>query len=149
MSTLGKGVTFPAQIESLYPSLDFVLSRAGECGVDGARRRDIELAMEELLVNIFDYAYPESPGEVSIRCGKTSSMNGMAFTIEIADGGVPFDILSVSEPDLEAGIEDRPIGRLGVFVVKKLMSSVSYRHENGLNIVTLEISLDKPRPSFV
>lgn len=149
MSTPGQGVAFPALIESLYPSLEFVLSCAGDCGVDETRRHDIELAMEEILVNIYDYAYPESPGEVSITCGRTAGKKGNIFTIEIADGGVPFDILSVSEPDLDADIEERPIGRLGVFVVKKLMDGVHYRHEKGLNIVTIEISLDKPRPSFV
>lgn len=149
MSTPEQGVTFPAKIDSLYPSLAFVVSRAGECGIGEERCRDIELALEEILVNIYDYAYPESPGEVSISCGRTADENGNAFTIEIADGGVPFDILSVSEPDLDADVEDRPIGRLGVFVVKKLMDGVRYRHEKGLNIVTLEISLDKPRPSFI
>lgn len=149
MPTPGKGATFPAQIESLYPFLEFVLSCAGDCGVDEARRRDIELVMEEILVNIFDYAYPDRPGEVSIRCGTTAAGKGNAFVIEIADRGVPFDILSVSEPDLDAGIEERPVGRLGVFMVKKLMDGVRYRHEDGQNIVTLEIRLDAPRPSLL
>jgi serine/threonine-protein kinase RsbW len=137
-------MTSPARIESLYPSLDFVLSFADRCGIDGVSRRNLELSLEEVLVNIYHYAYPDHPGDVSIHCSRTKGDDSDFLAIEIADQGIPFDILSVPKSDISAGIENRPIGRLGIYFVRQLMDDVRYRHEKGQNIVTLKVSLKHP-----
>jgi serine/threonine-protein kinase RsbW len=145
MSVFEESVTFPARMESLYPSLKFVLSNAERGGIDDARRGKIEIAMEEILVNIYSYAYPNQPGDVSIRCVRTEGEPGDVFSVEISDQGIPFDVLSVSPPDLSAGVEERSIGRLGVYFVKKFMDSVQYKHEEGRNILTITMNIE-PRP---
>jgi serine/threonine-protein kinase RsbW len=147
MNIFEESVTFPARMEYLYPSLEFVLSSAERGGIDDARRGKIEIAVEELLVNIYRYAYPDHPGEVLIRCGCAAEDRGDVFAIEISDRGIPFDILSVPQPDLSAGVEDRAIGRLGIYFVKNLMDSVRYRYEDGQNILTIKMNIVPQRES--
>lgn len=132
-------------MESLYPSLGFVLSCAERAGIDDTRRGKIEIAIEEILVNIFSYAYPGDPGEVIVTCCCNSGDQGIVFTVEVSDRGIPFDILSVPQPDLSASVEDRSIGRLGIYFVKKLMDSVHYRHEEGRNILTITMNVKPQR----
>jgi serine/threonine-protein kinase RsbW len=141
MSILQESRTFPARMESLYPSLGFVLSCAERAGIDDARRGKIEIALEEILVNIFSYAYPDCPGDVSIHCRCSAGDPGDVFSVEISDQGIPFDILSVPQPDLSASVEDRAIGRLGIYFVKQLMDSVRYRYEEGRNILTVAMNV--------
>ncbi len=129
-------ITLPAKLESLYTLMDFVSSCAREQGFADERISEIELAMEEVLVNIFNYAYKESglDGNVKITC---RSADARSLVIEIVDSGVPFDILSVHEPDLTAEIDQRPIGGLGIFFVKRFMDDIKYRREAEKNILTL------------
>lgn len=131
-------ITLPAKLDSLYESMNFVSSCAREQGFNNERISEIELALEEVLVNIFNYAYKESglDGNVEITC---KLADAQSFIVEIADSGVPFDILAVREPDLTAEIDTRPIGGLGVFFVKRLMDGVHYRREAGKNILTLMV----------
>jgi anti-sigma regulatory factor (Ser/Thr protein kinase) len=105
-------------------------------GVGRKRLSEIELAMEEILVNIFNYAYPERQGEVEITCGFD---DGGGLQVEVSDQGIPFNILSRGDPDLQGGVAERAIGGLGVFFVKQLIPAVRYRREGGLNILTLPI----------
>ena len=131
-------ITFPAKLGSLYESMSFVSSCARELGFSNERISEIELALEEILVNIFNYAYKECDldGNVEITC---KLADAQSFVIEIADSGVPFDILAVCEPDLTAEIDKRPIGGLGIFFVKRLMDDVQYRRDAGKNILTFII----------
>lgn len=131
-------ITLPAKLDSLYESMNFVSSCAREQGFSNERISEIELALEEVLVNIFNYAYKESglDGNVEITC---KLADAQSFVIEIADSGMPFDILSVHEPDLTAEIDKRPIGGLGVFFVKRLMDDVQYRRDAEKNILTLMV----------
>ncbi len=85
------------------------------------------------FVNICSYAYPEGSGEVELACGA----DGDAFVLEIADRGSPFDALSLPEPDSTPDIMDREIGGLGVHFIRKLSDSVSYRREDGQNILRM------------
>lgn len=131
-------ITLPANLDSLYKSMDFVSSCAREEGFSSERVSEIELALEEILVNIFNYAYKESglDGTVEITC---KLANTKSFVIEITDSGIPFNILSVREPDTTAQIDERPIGGLGVFFVKQLMDDIQYRREAEKNILTLVV----------
>jgi anti-sigma regulatory factor (Ser/Thr protein kinase) len=88
------------------------------------------LALEELVVNIFNHG---AGGEVSLRivCG-----NGKVEA-EVVDSGPAFDPLAVGDPDVQAGIDERPFGGLGVFLVKNLMDRVHYRRSEGHNHVYL------------
>lgn len=105
-------------------------------GLGQERLQEIELAMEELLVNIFNYAYPDRLGEVEVACRLADDGR---LLVEVADQGVPYNILSREDPDLKAGIEERNIGGLGVFFVKQFIRDIRYQREGGRNILTLTI----------
>ncbi len=129
---------FPARMESLYPSLDSVISCAESQGVAPGRIGDIRLSLEELLVNVFNYAYEKDDpaAEVEIACGTSASGD---FVIEVADRGRPFDILAREAPLLDLEIGDRQVGGLGIHLVKQLMDEVGYERQGGRNKVTLKI----------
>jgi serine/threonine-protein kinase RsbW len=124
-------------MDSLHPLLAFVSSCATNHGLGQERLQEIELAMEEILVNIFHYAYPDRLGEVEVACRIADDGR---LLVEVADQGVPYNILSRDDPDLNVGIEERKIGGLGVFFVKQFIRDISYRREDGRNILTLAIS---------
>jgi len=103
-------------------------------GFDSRRLSEIELCVEEVLVNIFNYAYPGEPGEVEISCH--SAPEG-TLTIRIVDSGIPFNILSSDDPDISLSIDERHIGGLGIYFVKQLMDRVEYHRENNKNVLSL------------
>ena len=131
-------IVLPAKLESLYDFMGFVSSRAREQGFSNERIGEIELALEEILVNISKYAYKDSglDGEIEITCKIADEEN---FIIEITNSGMPFDIFSSREPDIDADIYKRQICGLGIFFVKRLMDDVQYRREEGKNKLTLVI----------
>lgn len=129
-------IKLPAQIEYLQTFIDFVATCSQEQGFEKKRIHEIELATEEALVNIFNYAYIEKNGEGEIICKVDDNER---FIIEIVDTGVPFNVLSVEAPDITADISERRIGGLGVFLIKKFMDAVQYRHEGNKNILSLII----------
>lgn len=123
-------------MDSLHPLLAFVRSFAMQQGLGEERLQEIDLVMEEILVNIFNYAYPDRLGEVEVACRLDDDER---LLVEVADQGVPYNILSREDPDLNAGIEERNIGGLGVFFVKQFVRDIRYRREGGRNILTLPI----------
>lgn len=125
-------------MDSLYDLMAFATSHAREQGFSVERIREIELAVEEILVNIIKYAYEgcDDRGSIEISC---KPEGGRSLVIEIADSGTPFDITSVPDPDVNADINDRQIGGLGIYFVKQLMDEVRYRREDGRNKLTLTI----------
>ena len=93
----------------------------------------VELVVEELCVNVVNHG-----GDGSHRIEVALASTPEALTLDIVDDGVPFDPLTEAPPpDLESDVEDRPIGGLGVFFVKKMMDEVSYRHDGERNHVTM------------
>lgn len=94
----------------------------------------LHLVVEEIVVNIVNYAYPKDiDGEVIIDIVSDDTEISLAFT----DRGTPFNPLEKEDPDTTLGAEDRPIGGLGIFLVKQTMDNVDYRYENGCNIFTI------------
>ena len=94
----------------------------------------VHLALEELVLNVMDYGYDDKFQDIEIHVTSDSD----AITIEIVDSGRPFDPLSEApEPDLEAAVEERRIGGLGVHLVKTLMDRMDYRRENEQNRLTI------------
>jgi serine/threonine-protein kinase RsbW len=125
-------ITIPARLEYLPKCIDFISSYAGEQGFSGKRLNEIELAAEEAVVNIFNYAYKASRGEVKITC----KVDETKFIIEIADTGVPFNVLSIADPDIKSNIMERREGGLGIFLIKKFVDDIQYRREDDVNKLT-------------
>ena len=134
-------IVVPAHLPSLQKSIAFVSSCAKAAGFDSKRIREIELCVEEVLVNIFNYAYPGDGGQVTIACRRGADGN---LVVRIQDEGIPFNILSASDPDITANIDERQIGGLGIFFVRQLMDGVEYRREANRNILTLSVKPPAP-----
>ena len=114
---------------------DFIRRQAQEAGFDAATVNKILLAAEEILVNVIRYAYPGGTGDLTIACTFTGGNNEL--TIDIADSGMEFNPLLAAPPDTSLPVEERPIGGLGIFIVRKIMDEVRYRRENGRNVLTM------------
>jgi serine phosphatase RsbU (regulator of sigma subunit)/anti-sigma regulatory factor (Ser/Thr protein kinase) len=124
---------FQAKLSNLEKMFDFIRAGAGHQGFSAEQVNKIQLACEEALVNVINYAYPGKEGDLEIRV--ENKPNGM--DIILSDSGIAFDPLSLPDPDITAPMEKRRIGGLGIFMMKKIMDSVAYRRENGRNILTM------------
>ena len=108
---------------------------AAEAGFDGDRLGQVNLVMEELFMNVARYAYP-SGAQGMVEVSYSVPQPGL-LAVEIADRGEAFDPLSREEPDLTASLEDRPIGGLGIFLVRSMTSGLCYRRDGGLAVPVL------------
>lgn len=107
-----------------------------ELGLSPAIVTSINLALEEAIANVIMYAYP-APEKNLIHLFAAVENNELIFLL--TDKGVPFDpTTDAKAPDLTASVEDRPIGGLGIMLVKKIMNEVSYQRINGENQLTLK-----------
>ncbi|MCR4590237.1 MAG: ATP-binding protein [Lachnospiraceae bacterium] len=95
----------------------------------------IDVAVEEIFVNIANYAYNEEGGDAEIEASVSGDPKVIKITFK--DSGMPYDPLKKEDPDVTLGIEDRQIGGLGIFMVKKSMDNVEYEHKDGKNILTI------------
>jgi len=125
-----KELTIEAVTENLDTVLDFINSALEEGGCPLKLQTRINIAVEELFVNIAHYAYKNETGKTTIRVAV-----GAEVTIEFEDEGVPYNPLEKEDPDIRAS--DREIGGMGIFMVKQIMGSVEYRHERGRNILVI------------
>jgi serine/threonine-protein kinase RsbW len=132
-------LALPAKLENLGGWVKSISDCAESQGFDRKRISGIELAGEEAFVNICNYSYPGKPGDVEAIFG----LDGNRFIIEIIDTGIPFNIASLPDPDITADADDRKIGGLGIFLIKKMVDEVRYRRENNRNILSLIIEKDK------
>jgi len=123
-----------ADLKQLPYFLGFAHDCADEMGFEKSSIMQIELALEEVIVNIINYAYPEKTGKIALSCQK----NDDTLIMQIVDSGVQFDMMAASDPDLDVSLEDRKIGGLGVFFVKQLMDTVVYERCGDKNILTLK-----------
>jgi anti-sigma regulatory factor (Ser/Thr protein kinase) len=126
-------IRLPAVLDNLEKMIRFVTECAGKQGYSAAELRRIELAAEEVLVNICRYAYPGKRGDIEIKCrtGKGASI------IEIIDTGIPFDCSNETRPDVDAKLCDRKLGGLGIYLMHKMVDEVTYRRDGNRNILTL------------
>lgn len=98
----------------------------------------IKLILEEVILNALNYGHPDKATNVSLKMKD----HDQSISIEIVDDGLAFNPLKEAPvPDTDAPLEDRPIGGLGVYMVKTLVSDISYEWADGKNV--LKISVDK------
>lgn len=96
---------------------------------------EVTLALEEIFTNIVKYAYDDDAGHlIHVIIGQKGKD---ALVIRFEDDGQPFDPTQARDPDLDLPVEERPVGKLGVFIVKKIMDSMAYERVEGKNILTL------------
>lgn len=124
-----------AELDNVLSFADTILEEL-RCSVKA--QMQIDIAIEEIFVNIAHYAYPEAEGEavIYVEPGEGSS----SVTITFEDEGIPYDPLKNEDPDITLSADDRPIGGLGIFMVKKSMDEVSYEYKDGKNRLTIKKS---------
>jgi len=131
---LHRSLTLPNDVETIPQLNEFIDAIAMEIGLDMSLTMNLNLAIEEAVVNVMNYAYPAGQaGTVHIDV----AANDKSLLFTISDSGVPFDPTRKKEADTTLSVEERPIGGLGIFLVRQLMDSVSYEYVNGQNILRL------------
>jgi serine/threonine-protein kinase RsbW len=126
----------PAKLQYLEQLIDFVANCAGEHGIAQNKIGEIQVAVEEALVNVINYAYKDREGDVEVTC----TLDDEKFIIEIIDSGFPFDLLSLQDPDISLDVSERNIGGLGIYLIKRLMDHVAHKREDDKNTLTLVVS---------
>ena len=109
-------------------------------GLDEMITMQMNLAIEEAVVNVMNYAYPEgTKGYVDI----TAMSDDECLQFVISDSGKPFDPTTKEEVDTTLPVDERRIGGLGIFLVRRMMDNVKYEYKDGQNILTLRKKSDK------
>lgn len=134
---------FSLEQDALYSNLEklftFVEQALGGLSVPESQRGKLMMALDEALTNVVLYAYPkERPGTVNIRIRRDDN----TVTAEIVDHGKPFDPTAHPEPDISLPIDKRPIGGLGIHMIRNLVTSLQYRREADANHLILTTSLE-------
>ena len=131
-----KEITLEARVENLDRVLTFLDTELEELECPIKEQTMLDIALEEMFVNVAHYAYTPEVGIVNIRLEVLDDPLGVE--IILTDSGVPYDPLAKADPDITLSAEEREIGGLGIYMVKKSMDEVAYKHENGQNIFSMK-----------
>lgn len=118
----------------------FIDEQLEEAGCPMLTQTAIDIAVEELFVNIASYAYSEDTGTAVIQV--TMHEEPLSVEITFIDNGVPYDPLAKADPDTTLSAKERKKGGLGIFMVKNSMDNVSYEYKDGKNILTITKNLN-------
>jgi len=134
-----KSIVLPNDVKEVSKLTAFVEEVCEAMGFDGALTAQLTLAIEEAVVNVMKYAYPpQKRGDVTIE----AQSNDLRLKFTIIDSGMPFDPTVRAEVDTTLSAEDRPIGGLGIHLVRKIMDSINYERVDSLNVLTLRKKLN-------
>lgn len=135
---LQRSITLTNDIEQIPLLAAFVEEVCEELDFDMEVTMNMNLAIEEAVVNVMDYAYPaDKKGEIKIE----AKANSVRLKFIISDWGIPFDPTSKEEVDTTLSVEERPIGGLGIHLVRHIMDSINYERIEGKNVLTLRKKL--------
>lgn len=125
---------FNASIGSLHEVLKFIEIQLDEHNCSMRTSMMIQVIVEEIFVNIAKYAYPEQDG----CCDISIDFNDNYVCISFVDEGIEFNPLVKEDPDIESNADDRPVGGLGIFMMKKTMDEVHYERKDDKNILIIK-----------
>ena len=128
-----KELTLAATVENIEAVTDFVSAMLEEADCPMKAQMQISIAIDELFGNIAHYAYAPQTGEATVQVEIEEGMAAITFI----DSGVPYDPLTAETPDTSLSAEERSVGGLGIFLVKKSMDEMAYRYEDGKNMLTI------------
>lgn len=129
-----KELILHAQTENLDQVLEFVNEILEKHNCPMYVQLELDIAVEELFVNIAHYAYTPQEGSATIQV----SFEEKQVVIVLIDQGKPYNPWAKEDPDITLSLEDRQIGGLGIYMVKNSMDEVDYRYEDGKNVVTIK-----------
>jgi len=134
-----KSITIPATVDQMQQILDLINLDLTENDCSLQSEMQINIAVEELFVNICHYAYHPETGAATVQWEVTG--DPPCITIQFLDAGHPYNPLEKEDPDTTLSVEDRNIGGLGVYLVKKTMDHMSYEYKDGRNTLTIQKTL--------
>ena len=130
-----KELTIAATVENIETVTDFVNEQLEALDCPMKAQMQIDIAIDELFGNIAHYAYDPEVGNATVRVEVVG--DPLSVVITFIDGGVPYDPLAAADPDTSLSAEERGVGGLGIFMVKKSMDEITYRYEGGKNILSI------------
>ena len=130
-------LTIEATVDNLSTVTEFITSSLEEKNCSMKTIMQMELVIEEIFVNVASYAYRPNVGNVTIY----KEFDNQSITVSFVDSGVDYNPLEHEDPDTNAEIEDRDIGGLGIFLIKKNVDEISYERKDEQNILTIKKNL--------
>ena len=134
-----KELTVEAKIENIEAVTDFVNEQLEALDCPMKAQMQIDIAIDELFGNIAHYAYNPEIGKATVRVEVIE--DPLAVVITFIDKGVPYDPLAKADPDTTLSAEEREIGGLGIYMVKKSMDDITYEYKDGQNILAIKKNL--------
>lgn len=134
-----KELTIAATVENIGTVAEFVNEQLEALDCPMRAQMQIDIAIDELFGNIAHYAYTPDVGDATVRVEVTGEP--LAVIITFIDGGVPYDPLKTADPDITLSAEERQIGGLGIYMVKKSMDEITYEYKDGKNILSIKKKL--------
>ena len=131
-----KELTIAATVENIETVTHFVNEQLETLDCPRKVQMQIDIAIDELFGNIVHYAYNPDVGDATVRVEVTEEP--LAVVITFIDKGVPYDPLAKADPNITLSAEEREIGGLGIFMVKKTMDDITYEYKDGQNILTIK-----------
>lgn len=131
-----KELNISATVENIAAVTAFVDEQLEELDCPMKTQLQVDVAIDELFGNIAHYAYNPEVGAATVRVEVTD--DPLSVVITFIDNGVPYDPLAKSDPDITLSAEERQIGGLGIYMVKKSMDDISYEYKNGQNILRIK-----------
>ena len=135
-----KELTIAAKIENIEVVMNFVNEQLEALNCSMKAQMQIDIAIDELFGNIAHYAYNPEIGQATVRVEVIE--DPLAVTITFIDNGVPYDPLAKADPDTTLSAEERDIGGLGIYMVKKSMDDIAYEYKDGHNILKIKKNLN-------
>lgn len=132
-------LTLNATVENIEKVTAFVDEQLEALSCPMKAQMQIDIAIDELFGNIANYAYNPDVGIATVKVEVVE--NPMAVVITFIDNGMPYDPLSRKDPDTTLSAEEREIGGLGIYLVKKSMDEISYEYKDGKNILRIKKNL--------
>ena len=133
----GACLVIPNKIEELTKVSEFIKQIGEQMNLPHELVINLNLAMEEAVSNVIFYGFENRNGEIEI----TFSLKDGKLVFTIVDDGVEFDLTLKENPDTTLSVEERPVGGLGIFLIKQIMNEIEYRRENGKNILIMSKSI--------
>ena len=130
-----KELTVDATVENIATVTEFVNAQLEQSGCPPKIQMQIDIAVDELFGNIAHYAYDPDVGPATVRVEVDEEP---CVIITFIDNGMPYDPLGKEDPDITLSAEERGIGGLGVYMVKKSMDDISYEYRDGQNILRIK-----------
>ena len=123
------------RMEELERVNQFVEEIVDELGLDMEMQLNLNLVIEEMVVNVISYAYPEGK---TAEIGLLAESDGKELTFVLSDKGVAFDPTKKESADMDVNPAERDLGGMGIYIVKNIMNEVSYQRLEGKNLLTMK-----------